>query len=491
MTKLKAAWLGLLTLLFVTPAAGGQSEAADPLSAEMQIEISRSLADLIEERYVIEAEGQRLSAGISDAIAAGRFDTTVPADEFAVTLNAVLQQIFPDRHLGILMPDRYAEMVVMFGSDFDEPESAGAAPEHAAGHAPRPPAGHGAPDTGGIPDRDARERAGQDALREIAGITRVAEISRDGLNQVGYIAFERLIGSASAQQAVNRIFETFTESDRIIIDLRECRGGDADMVWFISNYFFLEPTHLLSTQMRGGEENQHWTEPNALSERFAARGLDVLISGTTFSAGEALAFGLQQTGRARLLGQTTGGGGYMNDFFPLPHDFGASISVGRSFDPRTGQGWQLGGIPPDVAFEAGHALSGTLGLITAESGRLAALPEPEIAIYDVLQDYTRAWYVADATTMDRLISADFEASYVSRAARQSRDRREQLMATADGAGVLPPLYHNRIIENIEIVGDSATAHLILRATSHDLNLRRTAQGWLVAGDHYRDKGVHD
>ena len=217
----------------------------------------------------------------------------------------------------------------------------------------------------------------------------------------------------------------------------------------------------------------------------------MLISAATFSAGEALAFGLQHAGRARLLGQASGGGGHMNDFFPLPYGFGASISVGRSFDPRTGQGWQAAGVVPDIAFEPGHALSGTLALITTESGRLAAMPESDIAIYDVLQDYTQAWYLADAAEMDRLIAADFEASYNSGSARQSRDRGQQLLATAAGVGVLPPLYRNRIIRNIEIAGDSATAQLILRETMHDLDLRRSVRGWLVAGDHYRDKGVHD
>lgn len=493
MTELKTALLTFIALLSAVSAASGQIESAGPVTPAMQIEISRSLGALIEERYVIEAEAQRLSAGIAEAIATGRFDTAVPADEFVNSLNAPLQQTFPDRHLGILMPERYAEMVMMFGSDADDAtpagDAAGHAPEHAvAGHAP---AGHERHDTGAQEDRAGRERAGLDALREIAGITRVSEISRDGLNQIGYIAFDRMIGSARAQAAVDRIFETFTDSDHIIIDLRECRGGDADMVWFISNYFFAQPTHLLSTQMRGGAENQHWAEPNALSASFADRRLDVLISGTTFSAGEALAFGLQHAGRARLLGQATGGGGHMNDFFSLPYGFGASISVGRSYDPRTGQGWQAAGVVPDIVFEPGHALSGTLALITAESGRLAAMPEPEVAIYDVLQSYTHAWYIADAAEMDRVIAADFEASFNSGSARQSRDRSEQLLATADGVGVLPPLYHNRIIQNIEIAGDSATAHLILRETSHDLELRRTDQGWIVALDNYRDKGVYD
>jgi len=213
---------------------------------------------------------------------------------------------------------------------------------------------------------------------EAAGLSGAAEISRDGLNQVGYIAFARFNGSGQAIAILERIFATLADSERMIIDLRESRGGDAEMVKALSNYFFDQPMHLVTSigpkQANGKRPTfERVTSPNSQSERFAGKPLDILISGKTFSAAESFAFGMKVTGRARLIGEATGGGGHMNDFFPLPAGFGASISVGRTFDPRSNKGWEGTGVTPDVPVEADHAMSKTLQLITEESGRLAAL----------------------------------------------------------------------------------------------------------------------
>jgi hypothetical protein len=492
----------------VSPALAAQVHADQVLEGAAQIEIATALAGLIRERYVLVAEGETLAAGLDAAIEAQAFAGSRAATELTDDINRVLQAVYPDRHLGLLAPDRYAMMVAMFGEPEDVAAPGHAAPGHAtpdhatpghasgqasgaapSGHAPTGHAsgGHGpSADTGGHSIR-AREAAGQAALHDIAGITRVSEISRDGLNQLGYVAFDRLISSPRSRAVISSILSTFTESDRIVIDLRECRGGDADMVQFLSSFFYAEPTHLVSSMMRDGTTRERWTVPHALSAQLADIPLEILISERSFSAAESMAFGLSRTGRARLLGQATGGGGHMNDFFALPHGFGASISVGRTYDPRTGEGWQTLGVVPDVAFEPGHALSGTSALITEESGRYEALGAEAREIYAALQAYTAAWYGANAAQMDGLIAAEFAAEYHAPSGLTRRDRAAQLAATEAGMGVLQPLFHNRIIRDIAVDGDRATARLVLRETTHEISLVRAETGWQVGADIYQNK----
>lgn len=474
--------ISFFTLLaFSQPIHAEDAANSNDLSVEAQLEIVAALKALIEEKYVLEDKAETLSLGLSNAVASDQYNKPLAAEVFAEITNATLQHAFPDRHLKLLTPDKYQDVLKMFGTSHGD--ESGSAPGHVQ-HSRKDaePANH--------ETRKTREQEGMEALRQIAGITRVSEISRDGLNQIGYIAFERLIDSDRSRKIIDGIFHTFSDSDRIIIDMRDCRGGDAGIVKLISNYFFAQPMHLVSSQMRNGVIEERWTQPNALSDVFAHKKLDILVSARTFSAGESFAFGMQTTGRARIIGNATGGGGHMNDFFPLPSDFGASISIGRAFDPRTGDGWQARGVEPELVFQTDHALSETLKLITAESGKLAAFSDAQLQIYEILQDYTHAWYNADADTMERLISSDFEASYSSKSNSITRGHAQQLAATATGDGVLQKLFHNRIIRKITIDDDSAFADLILRETTHKIQLMRAEGEWKIQRDDYGDKTSH-
>jgi len=479
-------------MLFVTCGLGTFT-FADSETQELTVHEQRAIVaefqELLEAEYVLEDKLSLFTDGFESAIEAGLYSQPQSTEDFSKRTNKIIQASFPDRHLRILSPERYEQVVQMFGNPTAEQHDAkasqaGQGPAHAGGHAGRTQPASNA-DT-----RQKREQAGLNALREIAGITRVAEINRDGLNQVGYLAFERFIYSEKAKSAIANIFAAFSESERIIIDLRDCRGGDGEMVVFLSNYFFDERTHLVSSQTRGSEPVERWTQPNDLSPIFAKKDLDVLISNQTFSAGESFAFGLKRTGRARLLGLATGGGGHMNNFFPLPSGFGASISVGRTFDPRTGEGWQGEGVTPHLTFEKGHTLSETLKLITVESGKLKSFSAEELEVYQMLQEYTHAWYNANVDEMKDVILDTFEAVYHSGNAVEKRDYQQQLMATEQGDGTMPQVYHNRIIRNINISEGYATAELVLRRTSHRVRLQKSVRGWRIVLDEYADKMQH-
>ena len=402
--------------------------------------------------------------------------------------NSLIQTTTNDKHLRLLSPQKFDQMMAMFYGDdteHDQQQSDENPQTESADHGD----GHGA--SGHAP---AAHSTSNNPL-SIVGVSNVSEISRDGLNQTGYLALERFDGSARSVAFIERVFATFTESDNIIIDLRNSGGGDAEMVKVLSSYFFDEPTHLLNTTMPDANNKtrvvvERWTKPNTLSQYFAEKPLAILVSSRTFSAAESFSFGMQAAGRAELVGETTGGGGYINDFFPLPYGLGASISVGRTYDPRTGLGWQETGVIPEVQVEQDHALITALTSFSKQSGKLDKLKGEELQIYQQVQKYTNAWYGADHETMKGLLSDEFiGVGSDQNGTEVERISLEQLIAnTENGEGQREnQIYYNRIIRDIDIVDGQASVTLILRQSIHHMLLTKINDEWLINRDDFSEK----
>ena len=84
-------------------------------------------------------------------------------------------------------------------------------------------------------------------------------------------------------------------------------------------------------------------------------------SARTFSGGEELAYDLQALGRARVVGETTGGGAHPRVGFPLTDVLQAHVPVARSVNALTEGNWEGVGVLPDVPCAADDALDVALG----------------------------------------------------------------------------------------------------------------------------------
>jgi hypothetical protein len=284
--------------------------------------IIRELAGLVAERYVFPGLGADLSQLLADRLADGRYALAPDEESLAAALTEDLQSLNDDKHLRL----RYSASEV--------PERGDEAAELAAMAAW--------------------------AQRTAGGIARAEWL--DG--NVGYLDLRPLLFPPSiAGEAVAAAMTLVAPADALLIDLRQCLGGDPGMVAMLCTYLFgAEPVHLIDMVGRpaadgAAQVRQSWTMPFAPGRHFGPdKPVFVLTSGTTFSGGEELAYDLQQLGRATVVGERTRGGAHPVEGFRIRPHLQATIPIARSLSPVSGGNWEGTGVLPDVPVAAGEAL---------------------------------------------------------------------------------------------------------------------------------------
>lgn len=265
---------------------------------------------LVQDRYILEAAADDIAASVADI---GPALDGVPPRRAAELLTERLQRTNNDRHLRV----RFR-------------------PEGAA--------------TGfGGPDHEARHAA--EAARNAGGIRQVRLLD-DG---IGLLQIAPYLSPAHlAEPYVRAAFTLLASASSLVIDLREGHGGTPETVALICGHLVgTQPVHLQDIEERGAPSHQYWTSPAATRIDAEVR---VLISSGTFSGCEELAYNLQALGRARLIGETTGGGAHPIDAFRLTDVLELHLPIARSVNAVTGTNWEQIGVRPDIECPAPEAL---------------------------------------------------------------------------------------------------------------------------------------
>ncbi len=165
-----------------------------------------------------------------------------------------------------------------------------------------------------------------------------------------------------AERYVCAAFALLVGIERLVIDLREGRGGTPETVALICGYLLgNEPVHLQDIVDRAGTVRQYWTSPAAGRLDDSVR-VCVLTSQRTFSGCEELAYNLQAHQRATIVGRRTGGGAHPVEVFRLTDQLEVTVPVARSVNAVTGSNWEQIGVVPDVDCDADRALDRALQL---------------------------------------------------------------------------------------------------------------------------------
>ena len=156
------------------------------------------------------------------------------------------------------------------------------------------------------------------------------------------------------------------DADALVLDVRECRGGDPDTVQLLLSHLVGdEPARLVDIESRVEGLRQRWTHPVAARRFGPDRPLVVLTSATTFSGGEEVAFDVQLLGRGRVVGERTRGGANPREGVAVHPELELAVPVARALSPHDGSSWEGVGVQPDVECPADEALDRGLALLRA------------------------------------------------------------------------------------------------------------------------------
>lgn len=207
------------------------------------------------------------------------------------------------------------------------------------------------------PDTDSRGWPPEDpaAVRRRAGAVSAVRRLPDG---TCVIRIDGLEPAAVALPYVDAAFTLAHSATRVVVDLRANGGGDPATVAAIAGWLLGdEPAHLSDVHYPD-RVRQWWTPARPAGTALPADLPAVLLVGPgTFSSAEALAYHLRVRRRVTIVGERTpGGADHVTPVRLAPTVLGL-LPEARVVDARTGTNWEGGGVRPDLACPAAHALT--------------------------------------------------------------------------------------------------------------------------------------
>jgi retinol-binding protein 3 len=295
--------------------ASAQPQGSAPTPALVHDTV-QSLAAAVEREYFDPAIGGEVRATLLQRLAAGRYAGADTADALARMLTADLFELTRDKHLAV--------------SVVTEPGPGTVAPRT---------------------DRDdSREAA---VRRTNAGVQRVEVLA----GNVGYLNLTTFFRPDEARQALAAAMQVLQRADALILDMRDNVGGSPETAALLASYFFEEPgLPLFDIADRSGTRRGYATQVPAPLERNATRPTYVLTAARTFSAGEGLAYILQDRGRAEIVGELTAGAANPGRSYPINARFSVVVPNGRVIAAVSGGNWEGAGVVPEVPAPAADAL---------------------------------------------------------------------------------------------------------------------------------------
>ncbi|MFI6156889.1 S41 family peptidase [Kitasatospora sp. NPDC051170] len=283
--------------------------------------VVESIADLVRENYVFPDIARDLADLLRRRAAEGAYRAET-AEELAEAVTADLRSVNGDQHLAVhhheepVPAERGAAVLAAMRRDFDST-------------------------LGGVPRVELLE-----------GGVAVLEIG------------PKMFPLDWAAQPLTAALSLVAPASALILDLRRNTGGDPDTVAFVCGYLLERRTHLITMLSKQGTvAEQSWSAAHVPGARFGgSKPLYVLTSAATFSAGEELAYDLQQLGRAAVVGEATRGGAHPRNGWTVHPHLELSVPVARGVSPVSGTNWEGTGVLPDVPCEAGVALERALAL---------------------------------------------------------------------------------------------------------------------------------
>jgi len=178
---------------------------------------------------------------------------------------------------------------------------------------------------------------------------------------IGYLDFRTFHDPAYSSETATSVMQFFSNTDALIIDMRNNNGGVLEMAQFISSYFFSQqetPLYKYYYYEKANVkiEREMWLLPSVPGKRLNKIDIYILTSGATFSSAEWMSYSLQNLNRVTIIGEQTAGGAHPVDRKILVNGFVINIPFGEVKDPNTNTDFEGIGVTPDIKISANKAL---------------------------------------------------------------------------------------------------------------------------------------
>jgi hypothetical protein len=320
--SIRSLWSAAIVLAAVASNAvsqpGGPQQDRGVSSSEKSAVISQGL-DSLRRFYFSNAAAARVAKRIREKENSGAYRAITSANELARTLSEDLQAEAKDLHLRVIYS---AEPIP---------------PKPAAGAQPSP-------------ERLKRMKAFH--AHHNFGLKQLSRLA----GNIGYMDLTGFADTAVASDALAAAMSFLSNTDALIIDLRNNRGGEPEMQSLLASYFFGEKT-LISTFTSDDPSRvqENWTR-TVRGPAYLNKPVYILTSArVTFSAAEGFSYIMKVFGKAEVVGEKTGGGSNPSDGYILNRNFAIIIPYATPIVPVTRTNW-AGGVIPDVQSTADDAL---------------------------------------------------------------------------------------------------------------------------------------
>mgnify|MGYP000101618948 CR=1 FL=1 len=281
-----------------------------------------SIGNKLRANYIFPEVADKMIAALESNLKKGNYKTITDPQEFASKLTEDLQSISHDKHLRVMYnPERIAEQEKVVTAE--------------------------------------------DSIKYLNEYVSNMQRSNFGFNKVeilegniGYLDLRSFSDTEYAGETAVAAMNFLSNTDAIIIDLRQNGGGSPAMIQLITSYLYgAEPVHLNNFYWRPTDTHtQTWTLPHVSGKRNPDADVYVLTSSRTFSAAEEFSYNLKNLERATLIGETTGGGAHPGGSRAATDQFMIWLPTGRAINPITNTNWEGVGVVPHIEVKADEAL---------------------------------------------------------------------------------------------------------------------------------------
>lgn len=302
-----------LLLIYVVICFNSKANAQDFTERNKQI---LEIADKINEYYIFEDVANQLAEKLKSEIDLKTFDNLTDA-EFAKSLSKYLTKNGNDLHFNVLYrPGKEEEKAV------NEKEL--------------------------LKKYDAINKQWN------YGFDKVMRL--DG--NIGYIEYTGFPeGNKSAQQILVATMNFVSNTNALIIDLRNNRGGDGKMVRLFLSYFFNERIKLSEIYTRyNNKTEEKYSYKKVNGKKYLDKPVYLLVNNNTISAAEALAYNLQQNKIAKVIGDKTYGAANPVKVFFIGKKYQLFIPISVEKNAVTKTNWEHTGINVDEKVNSEKAL---------------------------------------------------------------------------------------------------------------------------------------